>query len=425
MVSKSTHLGMTELAGDVVTGGETIFLTELEAASNLDTASGRDAASLRSGFGGSAAASVGLEEELIVVDPDSLEPVLDAEALLSIATDSRITRELRTSQLELVLPPSSRVGRLSRVLGHSRLRLADALGDRAKLLAAGGHPRSCEPNRITDSPRYREIERDYAWGTRRGLPTGLHVHVDAGEADEALALYNACRTFLPELAALAANSPFFEGADSGLASSRLKLTEDFPRSGIPPLFDTWEDIAGFATWGAAGGLFPDMTYCWWDLRLRPEYGTLEFRVADTQTTLDETAAVVAVCQSLVAALSERYRAGERLPSHPSHVINENRWRAVRDGLDGELVDCDTGARQPARERLTRLLLQLEPYAASLGCGDELAHAWPMIAQNGATRQRALARRQGLDAVVEALIVRTGPPGKPRSARDVAEVGRRP
>jgi carboxylate-amine ligase len=320
--------------------------------------------------------------------------------------DRRVLAEFKTAQVELVLRPAATVGRLTRVLGHTRRRLVEAFDGRARILASGAHPRSLAPVRVTDAPRYRQIALEQPWATRRGLPTGLHVHVDAGPPAEALAIYNACRSYLPDLAALAANSPFFEGTDSGLASSRLKLTEEFSRSGVPPLFADWDDLAAFVSWCAEGGLFADATYCWWDLRLRPEYGTIEFRVADSQTSIDDVAAVAAVCQSLVAALGSRLRAGERLPVHPSHMIAENRWRAVRDGLDGELVDYATGARQPARERLTRLLLELEPFAGACGCADELAHAWPMIAQNGAARQRAIFRREGIDALVEALVAQT-------------------
>ena len=394
---------------------------------------------LRAGFAGTAAATVGLEEELIVVDAGSLDPVDDVDSVLDRPCDQRVTHEFRSAQLELVIPPAQSARRLSRLLGNARLELIGALGGRARILAAGGHPTARTPIRVTDLPRYREIALDHPWATRRGLPTGLHVHVAAGGPDEALAIYNACRSYLPELTALAANSPFFEGTDSGLASSRLKLTEDLPRSGIPPLFESWDDFASFASWGTMGGLFPDLTHCWWDLRLRPEYGTLEFRVFDAQTPLDETAALVAVCQALVSALAARYEAGELPAALPTHMIGENRWRALRDGLDGDLVDYVTGVAQPARERLTRLLLQLEPHAAAAGCADELAHAWPMIAQNGAARQRAIAARHGLDGLVRALVDQTEDqavtrPRRPaisllgatlESAGDVAEIGRVP
>jgi carboxylate-amine ligase len=241
---------------------------------------------------------------------------------------------------------------------------------------------------------------------RRGLPSGLHIHVGLGDADEALWVYNAARDYLPELAALSANSPFFEGADAQLASSRLKLVEDHPRSGIPPAFASWRELAAFVSWGAGGGHFSDVTYLWWDLRPRPDLGTLEFRIADAQYSLDQVAALAAVVQSLVSALRLRLRAGERMVVQPTHVLNENRWRAVRDGLDAELADVVTGERMPARARIAGLLLELEPYAAELGCADELELAWPMLVRNGARRQRDVAATRGLDGLLSWLACET-------------------
>jgi carboxylate-amine ligase len=265
---------------------------------------------------------------------------------------------------------------------------------------------------VTDLPRYRSIGFDYPWATRRGLPTGLHVHVAIDDPDAALAVYNACRGWLPELAALAANSPFYQGADSGLASTRLKLIEDMPRSGIPPSFDSWLELSEFATWGTGAGLFPDLTYLWWDLRLRPEYGTLEFRVADAQTGLDASAAIAAICQSLVAALRARLDANEPLPVYRTHVLNENRWRALRDGLDAQLVDPATGVSEPARSRLARLLELLEPHAADVGCATELAHAWTLLVAPGAARQRAVAEEHGVTGLLAWLVEETEQPDAP-------------
>src|SRR5262249_14905699 len=159
-------------------------------------------------------------------------------------------------------------------LAHARRRLVEALEGRVRLLGAGTHPTSTRPVGVTDRPRYRQIEADYPWIARRGLPSGLHVHVAVGAAHEALAVYNAARGYLPEVAALAANSPYFEGADSGLASSRLKIADDQPRSGIPPAFRSWRGLAEFVEWGSKGERFRDSSYLWWDLRPRPDFGTL-------------------------------------------------------------------------------------------------------------------------------------------------------
>jgi carboxylate-amine ligase len=135
---------------------------------------------------------------------------------------------------------------------------------------------------------------------------------------------------------------------------------------------------------------------------RPDYGTLELRIADVQTRPVDAAAIAAVWQTLVAALAARFRCGESLPVYETHMLSENRWRARRDGLDGDLVDLETGRAEPTRDRIGRLLLQLEPYADELGCADELAHAWSLQSQNGAGRQREHAARHGLRGLLEWL-----------------------
>ena len=364
------------------------------------------AAAYERGFTQGDLLTMGIEEELILVDPVTFAPVEAIDYVLGSVRDPRVTAEFRAAQVELVTPIGLTAGALRAELAAARAAMVDALGGRVRLLGAGTHPVSTGPAEITDRPRYRQIAAEHPWVLRRGLPSGLHVHVGFGDADEALVVYNAARGYLPELAALSANSPFFEGADAQLASTRLKLVEDHPRSGIPPAFPTWRDLAAFVFWGSGGGHFADVTYLWWDLRLRPDLGTLEFRIADAQTSLDHVAAIAAVVQSLVSALRLRLRAGDRLPVHPTHMVNENRWRAVRDGLDGQLVDLVTGEAMPTRARIAALLLELEPYAAELGCSDELELAWPMLVRNGARRQRDAAATRGLDGLLPWLVDET-------------------
>jgi carboxylate-amine ligase len=358
------------------------------------------------GFTGDGLPTIGLEEELILVAPETFEPVDAIELVLAALPDERFQAEFRASQVEIVTPPCLTVADLASELAHARRSLVEALEGQVRLLGAGTHPTSIRPVAVTDRPRYRQIEADYPWIARRGLPSGLHVHVGVGGPDEALAVYNAVRSHLPEVAALAANSPFFEGADSGLASSRLKIADDQPRSGIPPAFRSWRALAEFVDWGSKGERFRDSSYLWWDLRPRPDFGTLEFRVADTQTSVEHAAAIAAIWQSLVASLRARFRAGARLPAHPTHVVNENRWHALRGGLECTLVDPDTGEIEPARNRIGRLLLELEPYAAELGCETELCVAWEMLNVNGAGYQREVVSSRGFHALLHRLVMRT-------------------
>ena len=363
--------------------------------------------------------SVGMEEELILVDPETLMPDEAVEWALERVGPGPFTAELRAAQVELVTTPSPAVGPLLRELADNRARLVEALGGRLRIIAAGGHPSLAHAVAVTERPRYIGIGNDYSWALRRGLPCGLHVHVGLDDPDEAIAVYNAVRSYLPELAALASNSPFFEGADSGLASSRLKLSEDLPRSGVPPAFDSWRDLAEFVAWGARGRMFADLTYLWWDLRPRPDFGTIEFRIADAQTSPEASAAIAAVCQTLVASLVDRFRADGALPVQPTHAVAENRWRALRDGLAAELADPETGLPESARYRIARLLTELKPYAELLGCAAELANAWPLLARNGAERQREVAAERGMPGLLEWLAAETEAAAAPKSSLLVA------
>ncbi|HEY7691587.1 MAG TPA: YbdK family carboxylate-amine ligase [Gaiellaceae bacterium] len=351
--------------------------------------------------------TVGLEEELMLLDPTTLLPANAIEEALVRLEDDRFTHELRSAQLELRTNPHLLVSDACRELGAARMLAVDRLAGLARIAAAGVHPVSTLPIEITDRERYRGIAAGCAWAVREGLPCGLHVHVAIKGANRALAIYNAARGLLPELAALTANSPYLAARDSGLESSRLKLNEAFPRSGIPPAFRSLTDYAEFVAWGMTGGHFPDQSFLWWDLRLHPLHGTLEFRVPDAQTCIEEAAAVAAVCQALVASLAARYDAGGELRVHSSHRIAENRWRAVRDGLEGALVDLDTGVPVAARTRVGVVLAALEPVAEALGSRNELLAAWTLLEENGAERQRRLACQHGLDEVVRVVADETG------------------
>jgi carboxylate-amine ligase len=343
-----------------------------------------------------------MEEELILVDAQTLLPVDAVESVLAQVErgDRCFAAELRSCQVELRTPVCLTAADAGRELASARRRLFALLPDRLRLLAVGTHPLVAAPVAVTDRDRYQRIGREGSWGVRRGQPSGLHVHIGVGNPDEALAVYNAARSYLPELTALAANSPFFDGTDSGLASTRLKLTEEMPRAGIPPVFASWQSLAEFALWARTGDSAGDLSYLWWDLRPRPEFGTLEFRVADTQLNPADSAAFAAVCQALVAALAERFRGAEPLPMHETHRLTENRWLALRDGLDGSLIDPEHGTVEPTRERVARLLEELEPHAEELGCTRELAHGRTLLGASGAQRQREIAGSDGVDGLLE-------------------------
>jgi carboxylate-amine ligase len=354
------------------------------------------AAALRAIFEEREALTLGLEEEVMLLDPDSLDLSPVASAVIERGgDDSLIKLELPASQLELVTTPARRVGDAIAQLTRGRRRLAEAARGIARPAAVGTHPFASPLGALNPGPRYDSIAGDYGDVARTQMVCALQVHVAVGGADRTLAVYNALRAHLPELAALAANSPFHAGRDTGLAAVRPLISGLLPRQGVPPAIRSWRDFADALRWGAAAGGVREPQRWWWELRPHPCYGTLELRVPDAQTTVQEAASVTAFAHSLVAWLAERHSAGERLGAPESWRIAENRWAACRHGLDGGFADLVTGERRSVRERLLRRLDELEPVAARIGCAEELHGARALLNANGAARQREVAAEAGV------------------------------
>jgi carboxylate-amine ligase len=249
---------------------------------------------------------------------------------------------------------------------------------------------------------------EYGPAARRQLVCALQVHVAVGGSERTLAVYNGLREQLPLLAALAANAPVYQGRDSGLASVRPKIAELLPRQGVPPALTGWAELEHELHWGAAAGTVPKPGSWWWELRPHLGYGTLEVRVPDAQTTLEDAAAISAVIQALVAWLAERHEAGEDVVDPvPTWRIEENRWAACRHGVEAEVADLRTGERRPARESLHALIDRLEPLAGRLGAADPLQHVRKLVERNGAMRQRSVYAEAGAHGLAEWLASRFG------------------
>jgi carboxylate-amine ligase len=351
--------------------------------------------------------TVGLEEEVFLVDPESLDLAPRAlELLANLGEDARFKPELPAAQLEIVTPPARTVAEAVAVLAEGRAALSGASAANGVLpISAGVHPFAAVEGELNSGERYDRIAEQHGLFARRQLVSALQVHVAVGGADRTLAVYNALRSYLPELAALAANAPFHGGRDTGLASVRPKLGEALPRQGVPPPIDSWAGFAADLRWGASAGALADPGMWWWELRPHPRFATLELRVPDSQTTLAESTGVAAFAHCLVAWLASRYDAGERLPSARTWRIEENRWSACRDGVQGTLADLDTGETVATRARLHELVNQFEPLSERLGCSNELSRTRAMIDINGSLHQRAIAEAQGLRGLVAWLAER--------------------
>jgi carboxylate-amine ligase len=227
---------------------------------------------------------------------------------------------------------------------------------------------------------------------------GLHVHVAVSGGDNALGVYNAVREYLPSIAALGAASPFYEGADTGLASVRPKICDLLPRQGVPPAVPSWEALAEAFAWGEVSGRFTGPSQWWWEARLHPLHGTVEVRVPDAQATVRDTAALAAFVHALVCMLAERHESGETPEPALSWRIGENRWSACRHGVEGMWTDVRTGETMPMRDHLDEMVDMLEPAAAGLGCSAQLDDVRLLIHQPRARLTRDVAGDLGVAGV---------------------------
>ena len=352
----------------------------------------------------SAAWTVGIEEEVMLVSPETWLPASRCEDVLSalpthVAECARA--ETHGSALELATAPSRTVVEAAAQMTSMRESLAatlDGLGLRAA--AAGTHPTArWEDVEVSPGARYQFVHASMRELARREPTFGLHVHVAVPEAETALRALNAIRGHLPVLLALSGNSPFWQGRDSGLVSARTPAFQAFPRTGPPRWFPSYADYVEAIDVLVRCDAIPEPTFLWWDARLQPRFGTLEVRIMDAQTRVADTAAIAALVQCLVRLEAER----EPGVADPPEVLDENRFLAARDGMEARLVEPAAWRRRPVRDRLAELLDACAPHARELGCAGALAEVEELAAAPGAARQRELAgAADDLEGLVEAL-----------------------
>lgn len=352
---------------------------------------------LRERFDTVAPGTIGLEEEVMLLDPVTHDLVgLATEVLADLEGDRRFKLEMPASQLEIVTPPCATVPEAIGALREGRRTLAAATAGRCLPAGGGVHPFATLQGELNDTPRYRRTLERHGPAARAQLVQALHVHVAVGGADRALAVYAALRAWLAALAALGANAPFAAGRDTGLASVRPLIGGLLPRQGIPPQLASWEHYAGALAWLARAGAVSSAGQWWWEMRLHPLHATIELRLFDTQGTLGETAAIAALVHALTHDLAARHDAGEPAPAAEDWRLAENRWSALGDGLDAPLADLATGEAVPARERLRALADRLAAWGPALGCSAELVVAGELLeGEGGAGAQRRAAAEEGV------------------------------
>jgi carboxylate-amine ligase len=351
--------------------------------------------------------TVGAEEEVMLLEPRrwTLAQVLDdIHPLFSPELSARVTAETHAGALELSTGVHRTAGGVASELAGLRDLLAGELAalDLAAA-AAGTHPLAIwQDTRVSGGARYQLLHRSMRELARREPTFALHVHVGVADAEVAVAVANRLRVHVPLLLALSANSPFWQGRDSGLASSRTPVFGAFPRTGIPRRFASLADWARSVAPLVDSGAIPEPTFLWWDVRLQPRFGTIEVRVMDAQTTVGETAALVALVQAVARLEAHEGFAAEEMVDAPE-VLMENRFLATRDGMEAEFIQAGSPERVPARQALEQLVAAARPHAQALDCLPELALLRDLAEYPPAARQRRLAAGPGgLPRMVEAL-----------------------
>ena len=330
-------------------------------------------------FGAGDPYTLGVEEEYMLLDPVSFDLVQHIETVLDAVQGDeladRLNPELMQSVLEIATPVCRTAGDVQRELTTLRGYVRDvAAAHRLRVGSAGTHPFSLfERQRITAKDRYRVLIDQLQYVARRELIFGMHVHVAVDDPDKAIQVVNGLLPHLAPLLALSASSPFWRGEPTGLASSRQIVFSAFPRSGPPPRFRDYEDYASVVGQLERTGCIADYTHIWWDIRPHPKWGTIEVRICDAVTRLEDAVAIAAYCQSVVKLLCERFEAGQEIPTFHRILTSENKWLAARYGLDAPIMDLPSGRRNrvPISKLVRRTLRDLEPHARELGCDDEL------------------------------------------------------
>jgi glutamate---cysteine ligase / carboxylate-amine ligase len=340
--------------------------------------------------------TVGLEEEFSILDPVTLEmaPRFDELRDAALASDpvlgEHITGELISSEIEIISGPGADLhDALRRQRERRRALFALAASRDAALGASGTHPwADYRTQAVIDTPHYHRVEDGLKYVAWRNNTFSLHVHVGIRDADRAVRVCDRMRPLLPLLLAVSANSPFLDGRLAGLHSARTQtFTRSFPRCGVPFAFGGWQPFRDYIDLLIATNSIIEFTQVWWSVRPHFSYGTVEVRICDVQPTAAESDALSALIVACVAQAALEVDGGEPHEPLPGYLIEENMWRAIRNGLDGQMIDFDRGVEYPSSEIVERLLEWTAPARAGLGLD---AVAWP-AGLNGSQRQRAMVQ----------------------------------
>jgi len=363
--------------------------------------------------------TVGIEEEYLLVDPETREVAIDTAPEMLKECEARIKGmvqpEFLTSQIEVGTPVCQTVKQAREHLVWLRNTVADVAGKHGlALIAASTHPFSeWQVQKHTDKERYNILARDMQAAARRLLICGMHVHIGIEDDEMRIDLMNQVSYFLPHLLALSTSSPFWRGEDSGLKCYRLNVFDELPRTGLPSRFDSYGEYRRHVDVLINAGLFDDASMIWWDVRPSARFPTLEMRITDVCTRLDDTICIAALYQCIIRMLYRLRRDNQRWRTYDYLLINENRWRARRYGIDAGLIDFGKGEIVPCADLLEELIAMTRDDAEALGCTEEILHCRDIMARGTSahrqldTYNNAIAggrgKREALCDVVDMLI----------------------
>ena len=367
-------------------------------------------------FGQSDPYTLGVEEEYQLLDGTSFDLVQHIDTVLAAIEghelQPQINPELMQSVLEIATPVCHTPADVQRELVKLRSYVCAIAREKGlRVGSAGTHPFSLfERQRITARDRYHNLVDQMQYVARRELIFGMHVHVAIDDPEKAIKVMNGLLPQLAPLLALSASSPFWRGEPTGLMSSRQMVFSSFPRSGPPPRFRDYEDYAEVVGQLERTGCIADYTHIWWDIRPHPRLGTIEIRICDAVTRVEDAVAITAYCQALVKQLSEMYDAGNEIPTYHRILTTENKWLAARYGLDAPIMDLATGKRNriPIAKLVRRTLREIEPHARELGSERELEGVRALL-DRGSSAHRQLEifnANRDIREVVEEVAIAT-------------------
>ena len=357
--------------------------------------------------------TLGIEEEFAIIDPETRELRSHIQEILEygkVILKEQIKPEMHQSVVELGTEICQSVVDARAHVIELRSRLAElAARSGLKIASVGTHPFShWRDQLITQGERYHEIVKDMQQLARANLIFGLHVHVGIPDRDVAIHVMNQARYFLPHIYALSVNSPFWVGQDTGLKGYRLKVFERFPRTGIPDAFESLSEYEDYCKLLVKTGCVDNAKKIWWDIRLHPFFDTLEVRVCDAQSRVDDTLAIAALIQAVIVKLHKLLSRNITFRVYRRRLLDENRWRASRYGIDGKLIDFGKEAEVDTRSLLNELLEFVSTEVNELGTQKEMAHIERIMREGtGADRQLAVwERTQDMKAVVDNIVAET-------------------